>query len=103
VALISALAEVAVRRDVCMTGEITLRGRVLPVGGLKEKVLAAHRAGIRRMILPTKNRNDLIDIPQHMRRELDFIFVDRMEEVLDAALLSEDGAEVPDDRAEAAS
>jgi len=103
VALISALAEVAVRRDVCMTGEITLRGRALPVGGLKEKVLAAHRAGIKRMILPSKNRKDLIDIPQHVRRELDFIFVDRMEEVLDAALLSEDEAEVPDDRAEAAS
>ncbi len=103
VALISALAEVAVRRDVCMTGEITLRGRALPVGGLKEKVLAAHRAGIRRMILPTKNRKDLIDIPQHVQRELDFIFVDRMEEVLDAALLSGDEAEVPDDRAEAAS
>ncbi len=92
VALISALAEVAVRRDVCMTGEITLRGRALPVGGLKEKVLAAHRAGIRRMILPTKNRKDLIDIPQHVQRELDFIFVDRMEEVLDAALLSGDEA-----------
>jgi len=92
VALISALAEVAVRRDVCMTGEITLRGRALPVGGLKEKVLAAHRAGIKRMILPSKNRKDLIDIPQHVRRELDFIFVDRMEEVLDAALLSEDEA-----------
>ena len=73
------------------------------MGGLKEKVLAAHRAGIKRMILPSKNRKDLIDIPQHVRRELDFIFVDRMEEVLDAALLSEDEAEVPDDRAEAAS
>jgi ATP-dependent Lon protease len=102
-ALISALEEVPVRRDVCMTGEITLRGRVLPVGGLKEKALAAHRAGIRKVILPTKNRKDLIDIPKHVRRKLDFIFVERMEEVLDAALLSEDEAEVPDDRTEVAS
>ncbi len=85
-ALISALARRPVNREVAMTGEITLRGRVLPVGGLKEKILAAHRAGIKTFVLPRKNRKDLDDVPQGVRRELRFIFADEMTEVLSVAL-----------------
>ena len=69
-----------------MTGEITLRGKVLPIGGVKDKVLAAHRAGIRTIILPKRNERDIDDIPEEACRELLFVFADRMEEVLDAAL-----------------
>jgi len=85
-ALISALTRRAVRRDVAMTGEITLRGRVLPVGGVKEKVLAVHRAGIRTFVLPAKNRKDLEEIPKDVRREMQFVPVDGMERVLEVAL-----------------
>ncbi len=85
-ALISALARRPVNREVAMTGEITLRGRVLPVGGLKEKVLAAHRAGIKTFVLPRKNRKDLDEVPQGVRRELRFIFADEMTDVLSVAL-----------------
>ncbi|MGI8553344.1 MAG: endopeptidase La [Dehalococcoidia bacterium] len=85
-ALISALAKRPVNREVAMTGEITLRGRILPVGGLKEKVLAAHRAGIKTFVLPTKNRKDLEEVPQGVRRELHFIFADEMKDVLRVAL-----------------
>jgi ATP-dependent Lon protease len=88
-ALISALTRRPVRRDVAMTGEITLRGKVLPIGGLKEKVLAAHRAGIRTMIVPRKNGKDLIEIPTHVRRGLTFVLVDDMSEVLETALVPE--------------
>ena len=87
-ALVSALAHRPVRRDVAMTGEITLRGRVLPVGGLKEKVLAAHRAGVKTFILPKKNEKDLHEIPLHVRKDLRFVYVERMEQVLDTALLN---------------
>jgi ATP-dependent Lon protease len=69
-----------------MTGEITLRGKVLPVGGIKEKVLAAHRSGIRTVILPRRNERDLDDVPEDLRRELTFIFVDDAAEVLGHAL-----------------
>ena len=69
-----------------MTGEITLRGRVLPVGGIKEKVLAAHRAGSKVIILPADNKKDLEDIPAKVKRELQFVFVENMEEVLKIAL-----------------
>jgi len=85
-ALVSLLTSIRVRHDVAMTGEITLRGRVLPVGGIKEKVLAAHRAGIKRIVLPERNRVDLEEIPKEILEELDFIFVARMEQVLEAAL-----------------
>jgi len=85
-ALISALARRPVNREVAMTGEITLRGRVLPVGGLKEKVLAAHRAGIKTFVLPAKNRKDLEEVPMGVRRELHFIFADEMNDVLNVAL-----------------
>lgn len=86
-ALASALSGRPVRREVAMTGEITLRGRVLPVGGVKEKVLAAHRAGIKTVILPEENRKDLEEIPRHVRRRLRFVFVKNMDEVLQEALL----------------
>jgi ATP-dependent Lon protease len=88
-ALISALIQRPVHHEVAMTGEITLRGRVLPIGGLKEKVLAAHRAGIRTVLLPKQNRKDLSEIPSRVRRDLKFVFVERMEEVLPVALLPE--------------
>lgn len=72
-----------------MTGEISLSGLVLPVGGIKEKVLAAHRAGIKRIILPKANEKDLKDVPQEVRDELKFILVERIEEVLPAAFNQE--------------
>ena len=71
-----------------MTGEITLRGSVLPVGGIKEKVLAAHRAGIKRVILPDRNRKDLVDIPESVRKDLDLSFVKRIQEALEQTLES---------------
>ena len=87
-ALVSLLTGINVRHDVAMTGEITLRGRVLPVGGIKEKVLAAHRAGIKRIVLPERNRVDLEEVPKEILEELEFIFVSRMESVLEYALES---------------
>ena len=84
-ALVSLLTGIPVRPDVAMTGEITLRGRVLPIGGLKEKSLAAHRAGVKRVIAPERNRQDLEDIPADVKRELEFVFVSHMSEVIDAA------------------
>jgi ATP-dependent Lon protease len=86
-ALISAFTGRPVRRDVGMTGEITLRGRVLPVGGIREKALAARRAGVTTFLLPQKNANDLEDIPRRLRQGLKFIQVARMSEVLETALL----------------
>ena len=84
--MISALSKVAVRRDVAMTGEITLRGKVLPIGGVKEKVLAAHRAGITTIILPKDNEKDLADIPKNVLDTLDVYMVEAMDEVLKIAL-----------------
>ena len=69
-----------------MTGEITLRGTVLPVGGIKEKVLAAHRSGIKRVVLPDRNRKDIVDIPETVRAELELVFVKKIDEVLDLTL-----------------
>ena len=86
VALISAYTGRPIRRDVAMTGEVTLRGRVLPVGGVREKALAARRAGIRTFILPRKSERDLLDIPQHLRQDVRFVLVDRIEDVLAEAL-----------------
>jgi ATP-dependent Lon protease len=86
-ALISAFTRRPVKREVGMTGEITLRGRVLPVGGLKEKVMAAHRAGIRTMIIPKKNQKDMVEIPKKIMNDLKFILVDHMDEVVREALL----------------
>jgi ATP-dependent Lon protease len=85
-AMASILSGQPVRDDLAMTGEITLRGRVLPIGGLKEKVLAAHRAGIRRVLVPKRNEADLDDIPIHLRREMDLVMVDSIDQVLREAL-----------------
>jgi len=87
-ALISALSNKSIRNDVAMTGEVTLRGRVLPIGGLKEKALGALRGGIRKVIFPQKNRKDLAEIPKNIRRKIEFIPVNSMEQVLDHALLT---------------
>ena len=85
-ALVSMLSGVRVRHDVAMTGEITLRGRVLPIGGLKEKVLAAHRAGIKRVLIPERNKADLDEIPAEIKNDLEFILISKMDQLLDAAL-----------------
>jgi ATP-dependent Lon protease len=86
-ALISALTNKSVRNDVAMTGEITLRGRVLPIGGLKEKALGAMRAGIRTVIIPEKNRKDLAEIPRHLKRKIKFVPAKHMDEVLYQAII----------------
>ena len=85
-ALVSALTKIPVRRDVAMTGEITLRGRVLPIGGLKEKMLSAHRAGIRTLIMPKKNAKDLEEVPKKVVRDMTLVQVASMDEVLRTAL-----------------
>jgi ATP-dependent Lon protease len=86
VALASLLTGKPIRHDVAMTGEITLRGLILPVGGIKEKFLAAHRAGIKRVIMPERNRKDVIDIPEQQRKEIEIIHVKRMDELLPLVL-----------------
>jgi ATP-dependent Lon protease len=87
--LISALTRIPVRKDVAMTGEITLRGRVLPIGGLKEKTLAALRAGIRNVVIPDQNQKDLEDIPPYIRRKVNYVFAKNMDEILKMALVPE--------------
>ncbi len=84
--LVSALTKIPIRRDVGMTGEITLRGRVLGIGGVKEKVVAGHRAGLKTIILPRENEKDMEDVPENVKRDIKFVFVDRMNEVLEIAL-----------------
>ncbi|WP_119073032.1 endopeptidase La [Aggregatilinea lenta] len=86
-AMISAFTQRPIRRDVAMTGEITLRGRILPIGGLREKLLAARRAGVKTVLLPKRNEKDLADIPKRTLRGLNIMLVDRMDEVLAQALL----------------
>jgi ATP-dependent Lon protease len=85
-AIVSLLTGIRVRHDVAMTGEISLRGRVLPIGGVKEKTLAAHRAGIKRVLLPERNKADLEEVPKEVRDELEFVFVHKLDEVLAGAL-----------------
>lgn len=89
-ALISAITKKPVYREVAMTGEVTLRGRVLPIGGLKEKVLAAKRAGIKKIILPLENEKDMEEIPDNVRRNLEFVLVSNMDEVLAHALVKDE-------------
>ncbi|HEY8361714.1 MAG TPA: endopeptidase La [Tissierellaceae bacterium] len=85
-AVVSALTDTPIKRDVAMTGEITLRGRVLPVGGIKEKVLAAYRMGIKKVLLPVENKKDLDEIPDRIRKKITFVLVKSMDEVLEHAL-----------------
>ena len=94
-ALVSLLTERTVRSDTAMTGEISLRGLVLPVGGIKEKIVGAHRAGIKRIMLPARNRKDYDDIPETARREIEFIWLERVEEAVAAALEPKKPAEAP--------
>ena len=88
-ALVSAMTRRPVHKDVAMTGEITLRGKVLPVGAIRDKILAAHRAGIKRIIMPRDNENDLLDVREEVRRDLEFVLVDSVDDVLAAALHDE--------------
>jgi len=85
-ALVSLISGRPVRADVGMTGEITLRGQVLPVGGIKEKVLAAHRSGLKTIILPVRNKEDLEELPEEVRQSMNFVFAESVEDVLNAAL-----------------
>jgi ATP-dependent Lon protease len=96
-AIASALSQRPVRRDVAMTGEVTLRGKVLEIGGVKEKVLAAYRAGLRQLIMPTSNEKDLRDVPDEVKKSVTFTFVGTMDEVLRLALLPAVNDDLPDD------
>ena len=88
-AIISTLTGIPVRKDVAMTGEITLRGKVLPVGGIREKVLAAHRAGIRKVLLPKDNEPDIQDIPEAVRDELEFVLIKHVKDALKQVLVKD--------------
>ena len=92
-ALVSALTHRPVYRNIAMTGEVTLRGRVLPIGGLKEKSLAAHRAGIKKVLIPIDNEKDLEEIPDNVKKNMEFVLVENMDQVLKHALVSKDGEE----------
>jgi len=94
-ALVSAITRRPVRKDTAMTGEITLRGKVLPVGSVRDKVLAAHRAGIKHVLVPDENKNDLAEVSEEIRQELDFVLVEHVDEVLNAALHPERQQEAP--------
>jgi ATP-dependent Lon protease len=94
-AIASILTNVPVRRDVAMTGEVTLRGRVLPIGGLKEKILAAKRANMSTVILPKRNEKDLEEIPKHLLKGVRLVFADTMDHVLKAALRSREQTSKP--------
>ena len=91
-ALASVFTNAPVKKDLAMTGEVTLRGRVLPIGGLKEKTLAARRAGIKTMIIPKENEKDLDDIPKYLRKDMHFIFADTMDDVISSALIAKSSA-----------
>ena len=85
--LISALTKRPVRQDIAMTGEITLRGNILPIGGLKEKSIAAHRSGIKTIFVPKENERDIEDIPASIRKDLTIIFVDHVSQIIDKVLI----------------
>jgi ATP-dependent Lon protease len=88
-ALSSLLTDTCVRADVAMTGEITLRGLVLPVGGIKEKMLAAHRAGIKRIVLPHRNEKDVVDVPEEIRDEMEIVYAKTVQDVLKSVFVDE--------------
>lgn len=90
IALLSAITGRAIYRDVAMTGEITLRGRILPVGGIREKILAAHRAGIKKVIIPEKNLKDLVDVPKKVLDKVTILTANNLAQVIDFALSPEE-------------
>jgi len=92
--MISTLARVPVRHDLAMTGEITLTGKVLPIGGVKEKVLAAYRAGIRKVILPRENEKDLQEVPEEVKKVMNFFLVENINQVLELVLAKEELIEI---------
>jgi len=92
--LVSALAQRPIARDMAMTGEITLRGRVLPIGGLKEKIIAAHRGGIKKILIPKENHKDLKDVPKSISKHIEIVVVEHMDEVLSHALILDDGKSI---------
>ena len=92
--LVSALAKRPVHRRIAMTGEITLRGRVLPIGGLKEKIIAAHRGGIKKVLIPKENEKDLRDVPKVISKQLEIALVEHMDEVLSHALILDEGTSI---------
>jgi ATP-dependent Lon protease len=94
-ALVSLMTDRTIRSDTAMTGEISLRGLVLPVGGIKEKVVAAHSAGIKRVMLPARNRRDYDDIPETARKEMEFVWLERVEEAVTASLEPKKPADAP--------
>src|SRR5207249_3717155 len=94
-ALVSALTRIPVRHDLAMTGEVTLRGHVLPIGGLKEKVLAAHRGGIKKVLIPIENEKDIRDIPAVILKSIEIELVEHMDQVLRKALVLEDHENYP--------
>ena len=87
--IVSTLTSIPVRKDIAMTGEVTLRGRVLPIGGLKEKLLVAHRGGIGTVLIPKENEKDLVEIPENVKKGLEIIPVGTVDEVLSEALVRE--------------
>jgi ATP-dependent Lon protease len=87
--IVSSITKIPVRRDIAMTGEVTLTGQVLPIGGLKEKLLAAHRAGIKKVLIPFENKKDLIEIPEVIKKNIEIIPVKNVDEVLKHALTKE--------------
>jgi len=87
--IVSSITKNPVRRDIAMTGEVTITGQVLPIGGLKEKLLAAHRSGIKHVIIPKDNEKDLVDIPQKVKEDIKFTSVETVDEVLKIALTKE--------------
>jgi ATP-dependent Lon protease len=92
--IVSALTRKPVNHDIAMTGEITLRGRILPIGGLKEKILAAHRGGVTRVLIPFENKKDIEEIPKKILKKVELILVEHMDEVLKEALVLKDGEEL---------
>ena len=92
--IVSALTRIPVNHDLAMTGEITLRGRVLPIGGLKEKILAAHRGGVTKVLIPFENKKDIEEIPKKVLKKVELVLVEHMDEVLQEALITKEGEDL---------